>query len=169
MPFINKPTRITVHTAGTPKGDKTFLDAWKDDSDIIVVVEETGAPGFVIDVYFDDFIADNDYATYFSLYLKGYYEGNAAHNVKLYVYDWANEEWDAFTSEVRDFPHVTAEAEYTFLRKLGGVHMSDDGTVLIRISHDNNGSAGHHMHINQMYLTTQVLGSIDGAGQYTGI
>jgi hypothetical protein len=162
------PTTYDVNY-GTKVGAKDQKRTYHQDSSLVEVTELTGANPLQVDFTFEKFSVDSDFASYLKLELYGHYEGNPAHDVKIYIYNWITESWDAFTNQTQDLPSDTEHDTYTFYRKMGGGLMSSDGQILIRVNHDSNGSAGHHLYIDTLKLSGVVLGSVDGAGQLTGI
>jgi hypothetical protein len=166
--MIYNPNRINVVVGTDVSSD--HKDTYHDDTNITEVTELTNAPGFTVDFYFDKFVVTNYLANWLKLYIRGWYNGNPAHNVKVYIYNWITESWDGFTDDPADpdadMPDVAAEAEYTLYGKpQGGWQSEINGTIIIRINHDSNGSAGHDLYINEMTLEAVVVGNIDGAGQ----
>ena len=167
--MIYNPNRIDVVVGTDVSSDQK--DTYHDDANIVEVTELTQDPGFVVDFYFDKFVVTNYLANFLKLDILGYYEGNPAHDVKIYIYNWNTESWDSFAHEPADpdadLPSVAAEAEYTFYGKpTMGWQSEINGTIIIRIRHDSSGSAGHDLYVNEMTLEAVVFGNIDGAGQY---
>lgn len=151
--------------AGTAVG-QDWKDTFHDDAAIYVLTEVTATPGFECIWHFNRFRVSTEFANTFKLEVVGYYEGNPAHDVKIYIYNWVTGAWDAFTSEDGDFESRADETTYTFYKDFGvGMQEFLNGPVLIKIKHDSNGAAGHHLHINRMLLSGVVIGNIDGAGQ----
>lgn len=167
--MIYNPNRINVVVGTDVSSD--HKDTYHDDANIVEVTELTQQPGFTVDFYFDKFVVTDYFANFLKLDVLGYYEGNPAHDVKIYVYNWLTESWGSFTHEPADpdadFPDVAAEAEYTFYGKPSAGWQSEiNGTIIIRINHDSSGSAGHDFYVNKMTLEAVVFGNIDGAGQH---
>ncbi len=164
MALVRNPNKITV-VAGTDVSSD-HKDTYHDDANVVEVTEVAATPGFTVDFTFDKFRVDNYFVTYLQLYILGWYDGNVSHDVKIYIYNWLTESWDGFTSDDADIPDTAAEAEYTFLKKMGpGLSSGLNGTVLIRIQHDSAGTGGEDLYVNKMELSGIILGSIHGAGQ----
>ena len=166
--MIYNPNRINV-VVGTAVDDD-HLSTYHDDANIVEVTELTSDPGFTVDFYFDKFVVTDYYANFLKLYIRGWYDGNPAHDVKVYIYNWITESWDAFTDDPADpdadIPDGAAEAEYTLYGKPeAGWQDGINGDIIIRINHDSSGSAGHDLYVNEMTLEAVTLGNIDGAGQ----
>ena len=166
--MIYNPNRIVVVTGTDVSSD--HKDTYHDDANVVEVTELTQDPGFVVDFYFDKFVVTNDFANFLKLYFRGYYEGNPAHDVKIYVYNWFTELWDGFTHEpadpLADLPDESSEQEYTIYGKSRAGWISGiNGTIIIRVRHDSSGSAGHDFYCNEITLEAVVFGNIDVAGQ----
>jgi hypothetical protein len=166
--MAQNPNSIVVVVGTDVSSD--HKDTYHDDTNICEVTELTQTPGFTVDFYFDKFVVTNYLANFLKLYIRGWYNGNPAHNVKVYVYNWITESWDDFAHEPADpdadMPDEAAEVEYTIYGKPnGGWQDSINGTIILRINHDSTGSAGHDLYINEMTLEAVTFGNIDGSGQ----
>ena len=159
------PNSVDV-LAGTAVG-QDWKEVYHDDANVYELTEVTATPGYEIVFNFDRFRVDDDRVNTLKLDFLGWYEGNPAHNVKLYIYNWITEAWVALTSADDDFVDNTAEQTLTFYKETApGFSSGLNGRVLIKIKHDSPGSAGHLLTINQLKLSAVILGTNEGPGQY---
>ncbi len=165
MALVRSPNKITVVTGTDVNSD--HKGTYHDDANVVEVTPVAADPGFQIDFTFDKFRVDSYFATYLELYILGWFDAATALDVKIYIYNWNTDTWDGFTAVAADIPDTAAEAEYTFLKEMGpGLSSGINGTVLIRIQHDDTGVVTDNFYINKMTLSGIILGNIDGAGQY---
>ena len=84
--------------------------------------------------------------------MVGYYEGNPAHDVKIQVYDWIAQDWVNLTAAATDFPSRSTPDTYQFSIPSPCDDYLDSDEMRIRIIHTSNGSAGHDLYIDHLYL-----------------
>ncbi len=164
MALVRSPNKITVLVGTDVNSD--HKGTYHDDANIVEITPVAATPGFTVDFTFDKFRVDSYFATYLELYILGWFDGDPARDVKIYIYNWLTDTWDGFTAAAADIPDTAAEAEYTIRKEMGpGLSSGINGTVLLRIEHVDLGVVTENFYINKMTLTGIVLGNIDGAGQ----
>lgn len=118
------------------------------DGNIMQVDESAGInPGFNIQLGFINVPGGSK-----DIFVEGHYEGNPAHNVKLQIYNYTTPGWEDVTGDVRDFPSESSQQSYQFTMPSPYSDYMSGNQVLIRIRHTSTGSAGHYMHLDQVYL-----------------
>jgi hypothetical protein len=123
-----------------------LTDVQADDANLLELNEITGSPGFDYVFLFTKVKTSN-----IEIWLKGYYEGNPAHNVKAKVMNWTTYEWDDLTGDAGDFPSRSDEAQYSFSLTTDS-YVSSEGHLAFCVVHESNGSAGHYFRINELKL-----------------
>lgn len=146
------PEELDVSVGTIDSGSRTDL---RYDNDVELVINEVAAtPAFVVDLTFKRMLPP-DNAKRFKIIIKGWYDGNAGHDVKLYAWNFDTEAWDPVTSDAKDLPDATEEETYTFYLEGhfdGMPQWGHDGKAIIRISHDSAGNVNHDLHLDQVYL-----------------
>ena len=84
--------------------------------------------------------------------MRGYYQGNPAHNVKIRIWNVSLEQWDDFTGAANDFPSAGSDQTYIFAFPGDSSNYIDNDIVRIKIIHVSAGNATHLFHINQIIL-----------------
>lgn len=135
----------------------TLADTYLEhDSTNLVLSEITGAyvnpttgGGFTYDFEFGQY--DDVPAGSIEIELRGFYNGNPAHNIKLQQWNYTSSAWENITANANDFPSRSTEATYVF-------HIANDadhkvsGNVKFRIIHTSAGVPTHQFNINKLYL-----------------
>lgn len=125
-----------------------IANLYQADNNIMQVDEAIGsAPGFNIEFTF--ITVPEGLKT---VNIVGYYDGNPAHNVKIYIYNYGILDWEAFTADIRDFPSASSLQTYQFTMPSPYSNYISGGQVRIRIRHITTGSAGHYMFFDHVYL-----------------
>lgn len=139
------PDLLVINTGSVDSGD--IEDTWSDNNVNLVLNETTGTPGFDYEFHFYNVkTADIE-----SILVRGYYDGNVAHDVKIYQYNFTLTNWTALTPDDKDFPDETSEQAYTFTISTGADYV-DSGEMRFQISHDSAGNITHQLHIDEMKL-----------------
>jgi len=142
--FWYQPYSMTVQEGTLACGGLTNLHA--DDGDRMQVNEIAGQNFTIILTFIGVPVAER------TVNIKGNYDGNPAHNVKLQVYNFDSVSWDNFTGDSTDFPSQVGEGSYQFTLPTPYADYISDGEMRIRIRHTSNGSAGHEMYLDHLYL-----------------
>lgn len=88
--------------------------------------------------------------------IVGYYQGNPAHNVKIYIHNLLTHEWEALTVDANDFPSNSTDQNYSFnLPTPRDTYRTTNGDIRLKIKHVSSGTPGHYLWINQMELNAQ--------------
>ena len=133
---------ITVNTGSISSGD--IGDTQVDDDTYLIIAETTGNPGFSFDLTFSGVaIAECKFV------LHGYYQGNAAHNVKLRIYNYNTTLWEDVTAATRDFATSATELLYMIDLPADLTDYNNAGEVKLRIIHTSNGAVGHFFRIDK--------------------
>ena len=86
--------------------------------------------------------------------LNGYYDGNPAHDVFIYMWNYDTTAWDRLTADAQDFPDAAADDDYEFdVPTVDTENYFDSGAAKVRINHTSNGTAGHDFYVDQILLT----------------
>ncbi|GAG56513.1 unnamed protein product, partial [marine sediment metagenome] len=144
-----------VASSGTViAGDYTKLAV--DDGDYHQIEEETGTPCLDFDYSWSGLptstLPDK-------VHLNGYYDGNPAHDVFIYAWDYDGTQWVRLTAAAQDFPDAAADDDYTFdMPSVNPGYYFDSGAAKIRINHTSGGSAGHDFYVDylRLYISTEV-------------
>lgn len=153
------PEEVDVVVGTIDAGDRFSLR--EDDADILGISEIAGVlptGGFDIIFTFKRVLAPKN-TKKLKLEVVGWYEGNAVHEVKLYVWDYDADAWVACTADLKDLPDETEEKTYTFeFEGFTDGNPSDEklkggtGEVKIRVIHNDTGNATHNMFFNKVSL-----------------
>jgi hypothetical protein len=134
---------ITLNTGTLDSG--TVDDTKAIDGVYYHVGEVTGSPGFEFEI---NFTLAKDPGR---VEIVGRYEGNAAHIVLIYAWNYTLAQWDRFTSDARDFISSTEDAVFIFdYDDLAG-SISDyiSGTdSKVKIEHTTSGNANHNFYLD---------------------
>jgi len=116
----------------------TLADTYNADGTEYVIAEATGAPGFGLNIGFENLVATGQ-----ELRILGYYDGGSGHTVIVNAFNGVD--FDTLGT----LPDATAPTLYTFT--LDPSH-TISGEVLINIAHTSAGSINHRLHIDHMYI-----------------
>jgi len=134
------PSSVTVNAGSTTAGDVNSLDA-PNDSDVLIVDEDAGTPGYNIEVQFDSV---TDFDTFIA---RMYYEGTAGHIIELQIYNVTATDWDTLAT-------FTDESGFTWMS--GIVINAEDyissGTAKLRIYQAVAGNPSHVIDIDYVAL-----------------
>jgi hypothetical protein len=86
--------------------------------------------------------------------INGYYGGNPAHNVKIYVYNFATLVWDAFTGDASDFASAGSDQNYSFSTPWPVSNYLSGGRVYIKFAHTSAGNPTHTLNFDALSLET---------------
>ncbi len=150
LPWTRADT-LTVNTGSINAG--SLRSVWVADDAELVLNEVTGTPGFD---YVFRFGRDQDVPyTGIKVMFEAWYEGNPAHNVKLQQYNYNSTSWTDVTGDAQDFPDAASEQTYSF-NLIDDPDYLSSGEIQLKIVHTSPGSAGHYLHIDNMYLADAV-------------
>jgi hypothetical protein len=131
------------------------------DADILEISEIAGAVptgGFDIIFTFKRVLAPEN-TRKLKLIFDGYYDGNIAHKVKIYVWNYDTGAWVAISAVDKDIPDETEEKTYTFtFEGFTDGNPSDEklrggtGEIKIRVIHNDSGNANHDIFFNKVSL-----------------
>ncbi|NOQ49092.1 MAG: hypothetical protein GQ553_00285 [Nitrosomonadaceae bacterium] len=134
------------------------------DADVLEISEIAGAVptgGFDVIFTFKGVMPPWYRRTDLRIIIDGYYDGNAAHEVKIYVWNYDTDAWDAVTADAKDLPDKTVEDNYEFVVPTGpytdGTIAERDryegtGEVKVRVIHNDSGNAAHDIFFNRVTL-----------------
>lgn len=150
------PEEVDVVVGTIDAGDR--FSVREDDGDTLDISELGATPAFDVVFTFKRVLAPKN-TKRLKLVITGYYDGNAGHNVKLYVWDYDTDAWVAMTGDVKDLPDETAEDTYTFeFVGFTDGNPSDflmhggTGEVKIRVLHTSAGNVNHDIFFNKVSL-----------------
>jgi len=95
---------------------------------------------------------------------EGWYEGNPAHVVWLYIWDFNLSAWERVTAETTDFPSATEDYSLQFNLPDGEDYLSA-GECRLRIYHDSNAVGSHNMYIDYIGVIQETI-TLDVPGTY---
>ena len=139
------PEALTITAGAISSG--TLADTWSDNNTELVLTETIGSPGFDYSFTFYDVVP----AATRSLLLRGEYDGNPAHDVKLYAWNFTGSTWTALTGNTDDMPSSATEQTYRFPLPYGTDYISS-GEMRLRIAHTSPGNPIHLLHIDELAL-----------------
>ena len=125
----------------------TVSDTWTI-NDTHLTVQETGV--FTIDFTFTELTSDPADMTF-----KGRYEGNPAHHVKVYYWNYTTTAWVEATAETDDIPITAIDHLYDFLYPLDSSDYLSSGEAQIRIAHVGSAVSSHYMYTDMISITTK--------------
>ena len=133
-PVSVAPTALNVSPGTLSAGTVADLAAYGGTT--VDVLEDTGSPGFIVEVVFTGVTAAREFV------YSGHYEGSSSHVVYLEVYNYTTSNWDI----VRRIDTMTSMLA-------GSVHVGPSayvsgGSAKIRFIHDTNGVGTHHMYLD---------------------
>ena len=132
------------------------IDSTRADDGVNLELNETvGAPAFNYEIHWKNVPANTE----FGIRLNGYYDGNAAHIVKLYEWNFTTPGWDAVTDAATDLPDEVAEQDYVWMG--GGPDYISAGEYRLQIFHPAPGNINHDLFIDYLWLDDSYAESED--------
>jgi len=146
--------QLTANSGSIISG--VLSDTYFDDANRLILSEINATPGF-------------DYVFEFQgipcaciagpiLRLKGYYQGNPAHKVKIQAYNWTTLVYEDLTTRIRDMPSAASDQNYGWITS--SEYFSSpmgDSTLRIKIIHISPGNVTHTLNINYLWLDDTTL------------
>jgi hypothetical protein len=154
------PAEVDVIVGTIAAGDK--FSVRENDVDILEITEIAGAlptGGFDVVFTFRGVMPPWYRRITLKAFFEGYYDGNAAHEVKLYIWNYDTDAWDPVTADTKDFPDETAEESYEFEVETGPytdgtvaerLRYEGTGEIKLRVFHDDAGNGAHAMFFNRV-------------------
>jgi hypothetical protein len=87
---------------------------------------------------------------------SGRYEGNPAHDVWLYVWNYDTTAWDRVTAEANDFPSSSTDSSSEFNLPTGTDYFSG-GECKLRIYHNSVAVSSHYMYVDFIEVITETV------------
>lgn len=148
---------VDVVTGTIDSGDRQ--STYEDDSDVLVINEINNPTGF--DVRFTwERVGGKIHGEFMHIFIDGYYDGNAGHNVKLFLWNYSTDTFDPVTGDAKDLPDETGQDSYEFIiearpyvsatREKGLADFRHQ--VILQIKHTSAGSAAHDLNINRIAI-----------------
>ena len=129
-------------------GDVT--DTYSNNSVRLVLTEiQSATPGLVHDFYFENVTPGRYYVK-----MNGYYAGNAAHNVKVQMYDFVGAGWVDLTADADDIPSGAADVDYSFYMPSTFGRFFEYDQCRVRFNHPIVGIGTHRLYIDYLRLDT---------------
>lgn len=142
------PASVNVTAGSISSGSVASVAA--DDGTKLVVDEAVATPGFDFDFTWSG-LPTNYYAE--KVLLNGYYAGNPAHDVWIYMWNYNTSGWVRLTAAAQDFPSAAADADYVFdVPSTNRSYYFNAGAAKIQIYHNSSGSAGHQFFVDLLKL-----------------
>lgn len=143
--------------AGT-LGSGGVSDTYQNDCQRLVINETTGSPCLELDFSFSDVPTSAN-----TIMFNGYYDGNAAHNVKVQMWNYATGVWDNLTADTTDIPSTSDDIDRDYTWSFGSDYISSTN-ALVKINHVSNGADGYYLSIDQIVLAPQTIDNSDQTG-----
>lgn len=134
---------ITTGSIAAGTVDNTRADDGND-----LVLAETGLPADAFDYEFHWLNVPANQV--FGIRLNGWYDGNAAHIIKLYEWNFTTPGWDAVTNAADDIPDAVAEQDYVWMA--GGPNYVSGGEYRLRLFHTSAGNPVHVLNVDYLWL-----------------
>ncbi len=144
-PVFPNPEELDIIVGGIDAG--VLSDVYSDNGVYLVLEEDNATPGF--DYHFIFRHGTNEE---YSVVLKGHYNGNPAHIVLFYQWNFDLSSWDRVTINANDFPSNPAEQTYKYPLLLPLVDYVSGGEFRLRILHTSPGNPIHQFLIDDMLL-----------------
>lgn len=133
---------LTIHAGSIAWGDLTRTHT--DNGVKLGLNEVAEEPGFDYEFVFESIPGTVDN---FRFKMNGYYDGNVAHVVKAYAYNYHFGSW----SELGTIAKAASDQTYEWA-SLDADDWSDSGQAKIRIIHETFGTVGHYLRIDQLVI-----------------
>lgn len=166
VPITYHVDAIATKVGTTPTGDESDV-ALCDDGNVFLVTEVVGAAtlpvsdattggGFNINFTFED-VTDFD-----KVVIRTSYDGASSHVIGIYLYDNTDADWHRIFSitdqnDYYDQVHFVCSAD----------RFINNGQVKVKIFHESNGNAAHHIHIDYVALEAEHVMGFDLAAPST--
>jgi hypothetical protein len=137
---------VTVANGTITSGDVTST---RTIDQTYLTVQETGK--FQIDFTFTGIVSQPARCK-----VVGRYEGNPAHAVFLYIYNYNTTSWDRVTAAADDFPSGSTDGDYLFDLPLDSDYY-DSGECQLRIEHDSSAVSSHYMYVDYIVVLQAAL------------
>lgn len=134
----------SVITAGSQEAGTDVYNSHVDDNNFDHINEVTGVPGF--DFYYKHKNVLETCSK--SLHVVGYYEGNSAHEVWLYIRNFDLNQWDRVTTAEDDFPDSPSKQIYHFPLPISADYISGTNEMWFRYYHEDSGNPSHDFRID---------------------
>jgi hypothetical protein len=129
------------------------------DSNVYSVSEVTGTPGFDIQITFGAVTGAFNHLVW-----TGYYRGNPAHEVKLYLWNYGTAAWNELATIASD----TAAASYSYSVVDSSPYISGTESK-VRFIHNSAGNATHDIFIDFIALHYAIGGGVDTHNDLGGL
>jgi len=168
--YIDVATLATAASVATPTGtviSGTVVDTRTINATYYQVQEVAATPGFLVEFTFEGITQTPQV-----LHFKGRYQGNAAHDVILQVWNYNTVAWEALTGLADDIPNTAADVHYTFTMPgvLAGTwptHYVSAGQMRVRFNHTTAGIATHNLYVDYIAIQQRSITLTVKGTQYT--
>jgi hypothetical protein len=131
----------------------TYRDTWHQDNTYFVLDEASGIPGFTYDFIFNNVEAEEVGETK-QVHIRGYYNGDSAHNVKWQQYNYTTAQWTNLTTNTKDMPKRSTPTDYEFPIFTTTDYINTTiGQIQLRVTHTQEGNVADHLYIDYLYIT----------------
>lgn len=118
------------------------------------ITEVTGTPGFLININFTNVVNFNTVA------IRGMYNGGSGHTVDIEIFRLSTQTWDDF-GDITDQPDFGVTSFSVFIGSNFINTSIGNGTVMLRLNHDDPGSPAHSYLLDYIALG-QITGLVSG-------
>jgi len=87
----------------------------------------------------------------------GRYEGNPAHDVWIYAWDFNLSSWTRLTAAAQDFPSSSTDAAFVFEFPSNVTDFISAGETRVRIYHDSAAVGSHYFYTDYIAIQTQTM------------
>lgn len=140
------PSSLTVSYGSVAAGDVNSVDEYGD-YDILQIAEAASTPGFS---FYFTFTSMTSFTG--SISLRGWYDGNISHTVKLQIYNFNTTVHDDITADTTDFPPETESHDYVFDLPADMTDYISGGQIRLRLYHATTGNVVHTMYIDEFKI-----------------
>lgn len=111
------------------------------------IEEVAGTPGIRVDFYFTGVTGTPGVVLFY-----GYYNGNPAHEILAYIYNFTTLGWDRLTASATDIPSGVVPAEYKLPLPEDLTNYKSGNEIRIRFDHPDPGNINHDLIIDELVL-----------------
>ena len=134
-------SHLVINTGAITAG--SVEDTRADDGSDLILAELAGAPGFDYEFHWKNVPAGE----IFGVRINGWYDGNLAHLVNVYQYNFVTPGWELLGI----LPDAVAEQDYVWMAG-GPDYISGGGEFRLWIDHPGAGNPGHTLNIDYLWL-----------------
>jgi len=135
------PDTLVVNN-GTPTGDISDIQHWVDGNQLAVQEGAGGPPCLRLTMTFEQV------TSILGVFVLGYYQGSATHNINIEIYNYTTTAWDAldtFANKISKSSHVGQVFD-------DSDYINGSNQAQVRLDHVQSGNASHDLYIDYIAL-----------------